>query len=433
VVTSIPFARWLRGQRVLLVNAGSMVGSIGVTSVLGFVTWWLAARLFTQAEVGLASAAVAAMTLLATVSTLGLGTLLMGELPRRLGEAGPLISTALLVASGAGLAFGAAFFVLAPLLAPELARLGAGPLPIVIFSAGAATGAAGIVLDQALVGLLRGGLQLRRNIVFGAAKLAVLPVALLLPTPHALTIYGLWALCGALSIAELGRQVPPAARAVAAWRPDHRLARQLGGSALGHHALNLTMQAPAQLLPLVVTATLSARHNAAFYIAWMLASFVFTVPVSLATVLYTVGTASPQLLAAKIRTTLVSSLAVVAAASTVLTASAPLILGVFGPGYVSDGSWCLRIIAIAALPMIVRTHFVAICRLRQRTVRAAAFTGAGGALELGCAMAGAVGWGLTGLAAGWLCAMTAQALLMAPVVYRAARPRPAAEGVRHTT
>ena len=74
-------AGWMHGQQVLLTNAGAMLGSVGSASVLGFAAWWLAARLFAPAEVGLASAAVALMTLLGTVSSLGLGTLLMGELP----------------------------------------------------------------------------------------------------------------------------------------------------------------------------------------------------------------------------------------------------------------------------------------------------------------------------------------------------------------
>ena len=69
-------------------NAGSLMAAIVVNSGLGFVFWWLAARTFSPSEVGFAAAAVSAMTLLGTLGVLGLGTLLIGELPRRAGGRG---------------------------------------------------------------------------------------------------------------------------------------------------------------------------------------------------------------------------------------------------------------------------------------------------------------------------------------------------------
>lgn len=418
-----PLARWTRGQEVLLINAGAMLGSAGATSILGFAAWWLAARLFAPAEVGLASAAVALMALLATVSSLGLGTLLMGELPRQPERAGPLISTALLCCTGVGLLLGALCGWLAPALAADLAPLASGPLQIGLFSAGVAVASVAVVLDQALVGLLRGGLQLRRNIAFAVGKIVLLPLALLLPGDRALAIYALWTSSALLSLIGLVRHMPASARPWRAWRPRPALVGQLGASALSHHALNLTLQAPAQLLPLVVTATLSAEHNAGFYVAWMLASFVCMVPVSLASVLYSIGVGRPEVLAAKVRTTLAASLAVVIVACAVLVIGTPAILGIFGPHYAAEASWCLRIVALGALPAIVRAHFVAICRIERRTLRAALFTALGGGAELGCAAIGAQLGGLTGLALGWLVAVTAQSALMAVDVWRAAGPR----------
>ena len=74
-------------HRDLLSNAGSLVMSTGVASLLGVVYWMFATRLFSQRAVGYGSAAVSAMTLLGTIGMLGLGTLLIGELPRRTGRA----------------------------------------------------------------------------------------------------------------------------------------------------------------------------------------------------------------------------------------------------------------------------------------------------------------------------------------------------------
>lgn len=84
-----------RRHRDLLGNASTLLATTGVTSVLGFVYLAIAARLCSERAVGYGSAAVSAMTLLGTIGMLGMGTVLIGELPRRRPRAG-LVSAALI-------------------------------------------------------------------------------------------------------------------------------------------------------------------------------------------------------------------------------------------------------------------------------------------------------------------------------------------------
>src|ERR1039457_1181882 len=96
----------------LLSNASSLVAATGITSVLGFAYWAVAARLFSQQAVGYGSAAVSAMTLLGTIGMFGLGTVLIGELPRRRRRAG-LVSAALLASGLGSMVLGLGFAVVA--------------------------------------------------------------------------------------------------------------------------------------------------------------------------------------------------------------------------------------------------------------------------------------------------------------------------------
>src|SRR5437879_9806702 len=89
--------KWMKTDGVMLFNAASFVGTFIVKSGFGFAFWWIAARQFSPQSVGLASAAISAMTLLGTFCMLGLGTLLIRELPRQPGKAVTLISSALLL------------------------------------------------------------------------------------------------------------------------------------------------------------------------------------------------------------------------------------------------------------------------------------------------------------------------------------------------
>ena len=90
----------LQRNRDLLRNASSLAGTTGLTSVFGFVYWVVAAK-SSAAGGRYRSAAVSAMTLLGTVGEFGLGTMLIGELPKaHRGGAGYFAAT--LLASGLG-------------------------------------------------------------------------------------------------------------------------------------------------------------------------------------------------------------------------------------------------------------------------------------------------------------------------------------------
>src|SRR5437879_10828279 len=161
---------WTAANRAILINAGSLIATTAVTAGLGFVYWLVAARGFSPGAVGLASASISAMTLLAYGGMLGLGTMLMGELPRQRGRESSLISTAVLLSGLAGGVLGLLFAVLAPGVSTEFRPLQATPAAIAVFAVGVALTSATLVADQALIGLLFGAVQLGRTAVFALVK-----------------------------------------------------------------------------------------------------------------------------------------------------------------------------------------------------------------------------------------------------------------------
>jgi O-antigen/teichoic acid export membrane protein len=409
-------------SRDLLLNAGSMIGTTVITAGLGFVYWWLAARLFSQAAVGFASALIAAMGLLGSLGMLGLGTLLIAELPRRPGQAASLLTTALLVAGAAAAMLGLLFVAFAPLASAEFAALSGDGGATLLFPAGVALTAVTLVLDQALIGLMRGALQLWRNALFAAIKLALLlPLGLWAAYSGGLVIYATWAAGNLLSLAAIALLAPRAMRHVARW-PKWSLLRELPGAALWHHALNLALQLPGLALPVLVTALLSAELNATFYMCWLTLHLVFAIPYTLTTVLFAAGSADPSAFAQKARLTLALSAALGATSCLVVWVGAPLILGIFGQTYAAQGAWTFRIMALGVFPLIIKDHFVAVSRVSGTIPRTAVVAAAGSALELGMAAAGAYVGGLSGLALGFVLALCLEAVVMARPVYLVAGP-----------
>ena len=409
--------------RSIAVNAGSLIGTTAVTSGLGFLYWLLAARLFSPGAVGLASALISAMVLLGYLGMLGLGTMLMGELPNHRGRESPLILTAFLASGLAGLVLGALFAMIAPSFIADFRPLRSSAGMVMVFGLGVALSSATMVTDQALIGLLRGTAQFGRNAVFAVVKLLALGlVAMWLSQSTGFAIYVTWIIGNVVSTAAIG-----ITGAVRGWfditaRPEWSALRALRRAALGHHALNLALQLPVLGLPIVVTATLTAAYNAYFYVAWTAAfSFIWVAPAALSVVLYAVSSKTPAALGRAIRFTVGASLAIGLLANLILPFFGNRILELFGHAYTTHAGVSLQILALAVFPLIVKDHFVNLRRLERKLAGTAAWIAGAGALEL---VGGAIGAridGLAGLSVAWTAVICLEAIVMAPSVYRAIR------------
>lgn len=408
-------------HQTILSNAGSMVVAAGATSFLGAAFWWLAARHFSQHAVGVAGAAVSAMTLLGFAATIGLGTVLMGELPRRESRAHGLLNAALAISAVAGGLLGLGFAAIAPLVSSGFDPLRQSWLSVAIFAGGVSLTALTLVLDQALIGLLRGGLQLTRNIVFAAVKLVLLlGVAVLAAAHGGMGIYAAWALGALLSLVVL---VPFYRRQRDPLTSNFRDLHSMRLDAASHHAFNLALRAPDLLLPVMVLVVLSPSLSASFYIAWMIASLLFGIPQSLSTVLFAVGSGDPKDLERRFRFSLgVSGACGVAAILILLVAGEP-ILELFGASYASQATVAVQILAVGVFPETIRTHFVAVRRLNRRIGAALPLVWGGAALEVaGGTIGGIASDSLTGVAIGWLIAICIESSVMSRDVWRMVAP-----------
>ena len=357
------------------------------------------------------------MTLFGFMGTLGLGTLLMGELPRRKDGHRSLLNAALLINVLVGSILGLGFALIAPLVSSNLGPLGESLPSTAFFAVGVGLTALAFVLDQALIGLLHGGLQLTRNVVFALVKLlALIPIAVLVANAGAPWIYTAWAAGIAASLVVLVRFY--ARRDGDALRPSFALLLQMRASAASHAAVNLALETADLAMPILVVSLLSASANATFYIAWMIAGFLVMVPLSLSMVAYAIGSADAAGLARRFRFTFGISLAFGVVANLVLLPAAAPVLQVFGQSYADQGTAPLHILALGVFPLTFKTHYVAIHRVQRRLGSAMPIVWGGTLLELGGGALGAVLGGLTGVAWGWLAGLCIEALVMSNDVIR---------------
>jgi O-antigen/teichoic acid export membrane protein len=409
---------WQRHQD-LLRNASSLVATTGVASVLGFAYWALAARLFSQQAVGYGSAAVSAMTLLGTVGMLGLGTVLIGELPRRKARAG-LISAALVTCGAGSLILGVAFALAAPQASTRFADISGTAGRLALFAVGVSLTGVTLVFDQAAIGLMRGGLQLSRNSVFAAVKLLALPAtAVILHDEFGTGIAASWVAGTALSLAVVAVRLRQKGSPVLA-RPDWDVLRGLGRTAMAHNWLNLAITVPRSLIPVLVTVIISPAANAAFYAAWTLSGFLYIVPTHLSTVLFALAAADPKVIARKLRVSLRLSTLIGLAGMAVLGAGAHLALSLFGASYARAATVTLWLLVIGYVPAVFKVHYIAVCRASGRIPRAAAVLTLAAVAEVAAVAVGGAAGHLDGVAIALLAVFAAEGLVTAPAVIRAA-------------
>jgi O-antigen/teichoic acid export membrane protein len=269
------------------------VGSTIVTSAFGFFYWWAATHLFLPGAVGMAAASISAMQLLATLSVLGLGTLLISELPRRSHEQGTLVKMALTTAAISGCLIGGVgalvfFVVLRDWKTSDLSLLMIG-----LFIGGVSLSAVCLLVDQAVIGLNISSLMLGRNVIFAAVKLlAIAATAVVLVPRDWVTIFATWVIGIIVSLAIiLGLPVWRRYRSRRSQLRAWQLLRSLARSSLQHHILNLALAAPSMAMPTVALVVLSAASAAYFYSALTLANFAYMIPFALSISLFAASSA----------------------------------------------------------------------------------------------------------------------------------------------
>ncbi len=417
----IVLSRWIKANKTMLVNAGSLIGTWGVNSGLGFVYWWLAAHEFTPQDVGIGSASISAMRLLGEICMMGLGTLLITELPRQPEQVGSLISTALIVVCVVGGCAGSIFVLAAPELSASFLPLRANISTILLFAIGVSLTSVTLVLDNALIGLLQGGVQLWRNLVFALGKLVALFLIVHWVTDGTgMGIYNTWTMGNVISLGILiGFIATKKPWRVKRHLPQWSLLRKLGGVALQHHLLNLVISAPTLLLPVIVTVMFSAKANAWFYVAWMVANFVFVVPSALTVVLHALNSAQKAALKQRAQVTLSIAFATSTIAICVILFGAKEMLSFFGSSYAAEATGTLQVLTLGGLPLIIESHYISICRIHDRIQQALAVMILGSLLQLAGATLGGYSAGLVGLSIGWVGGLVIQSIFMLPTIYKA--------------
>jgi O-antigen/teichoic acid export membrane protein len=195
--------------------------------------------------------------------------------------------------------------------------------------------------------------------------------------------------------------------------------REVAGFALRAFPASLLSGAPQFALPLIAVSVLAAGEYAFFYIAWSIAQILYLVPSVIANIALSEGgrgTAGGDLLGTGLASAVVArarrfSLLLLAPAAVVGVALAGVILELYGGAYVRSAAQPLRLMVLAALPWTIVIMAQSQLRAEHRFRALTVVTGVFCAISLTVPVVGGVASGVHAMAAGWLGAVTATAVL----------------------
>lgn len=393
--------RLLRERRSLTFNAVSLMTATVATNALGLVFWTEAARIGTPRVVGRAAAAIAALTLLATISQLNLTNVFVrllpgaGRLGRRLIARGYLAVVTLSLAVGAVYVFsGLGDGVVREGIATQLAFVAAVPV-LAVFA----------LQDSVLTALRRAPWVAAENISFATGKLALLPALLLLPIGGGIVIS--WVVPAAVAVivvsALLFRRVLRGLEHVDGTLPARR---RLMSFVAGEYVTAVWATAATQLMPLIVAWRLGPAQVAYFTLPWLISMGITLLLWNVASAFVVELSGDHERSGELLQRTLLLWAGVVTGALVVCVFAAAPLLSVAGPTYAAHGTELLRLIGCSAPFTAIVALYCMLMWIDQRVWLLAAFQAASGIALLGATLVllphlglVAVGWANLGVQA----------------------------------
>jgi O-antigen/teichoic acid export membrane protein len=365
-------------------NGYALVANTGATGLSGLLYWVLVARLYPTNTVGHASAAYAAMNLLAGFTALNFNGALTRFLPRAGRHTAKLIKHSYLVSSVASVLVTIPFLLTNHLWGPSYSEL-ANPITGLFFIGCVVCWAIFTLQDSVLAGMRGATWVFLENALFGMAKVVLL-VIFAARFQH-LGIYLSWMIPCVLTVPLINslifnRLVPRHTAATIDVEPP--TSRQIGRFLAGDYSGAMFLLATTNLVPVLVASMISdVKDTAYFYMAWLVGGILDLVAVNMAISLTVEGSFDASSLAQHCRRALQKIGLLIVPSAGLIALLAPWGLGLFGPEYAKVGAPILQLLALATLPKTLTEVYLGALRARSRTRPVAIVQGIRAALILG--------------------------------------------------
>lgn len=393
-------------------NAYYLIGNTGLGSLFGFIFWMVAARLYTPHEVGLGSAIISAMLLLASLSTLGLGFGLIRFLPSSGMKASSMINSSFSLSGLVSILVAAIFLAGLGLWSPTLVFIREHPAYIIFFLVFTVISTLYSILNQVFVAKRSAKFTLIKNCIANSLKIVL--VIVLCDYFGTFAIFSATGLATAVAVAASLFWFLP--RIQKYYLPVPALKRDTLSPiirySLGNHFAFLFWVLPPLILPLMVVNVLSAEANAYFFVTWFIGALLFAVPDALSTSLFAEGSYEEKSLRYNMWRSVKMTSLILFPLILIIFFLGDKVLLLFGKSYAQEGVSLLRLLSLSAIPLSVNIFYFNVKRVRKETSKIVISTAAIAFISLGLSYPLMLRQGLHGVGLSWLIAQSLVALVV---------------------
>ncbi len=343
-------------------NSIYLMASTLIVSASGFVFWMIATHFYKDYQVGLVTALISVVMFIMNISILGLNYSLIRFLPKSKYK-NQLISTSVLAIGLASAVCAAVFLLFLPFFSPKLEFIRQNFSTTALFFILTLFISLDFATESIYLALRSGKYIFIKNLLVSALKL-LLPVFFV---PFgAVGIFIAWAT--ALSSALLVSTVVLVKRFDFKFTPSFtkiNLARLISFSSV-NFAVGLLGIAPAFILPILITNTINPETTAHFYIAFMIANLLYTIPYATTQSLFAEGAHNELNFLQSIKKSLRMIGILLIPSIVFLILLGNFILLLFGATYSQEGIVFLRLLALAGIPVSLNYLGLTILNVKHR-------------------------------------------------------------------
>jgi len=388
-------------------NSINLILATVINSIIGFIFWLVAARVYAPTDVGIASTLISAMSLIAIFAYLGFNVSLIRFLPHT-PNAEKLFNTATSICSLLTVTFCLLFIVWTSGGLKDLKILCSEGTFSVLFIFFSVAWVISNLQNSVFIAKRASRFVLVKETTFGLSKLFFLIPLTLIGS------FGIFSAWGIGTVIALVVGLIFVKGLIPNYKPyfcvEKNMLKDVFTFSFFNYIAWVFNYLPAFLLPIIITYMADPTSTAYFYICWMIANVLFIVPLQTSQSLFAEGSNNINKLRESIKKSLIIVCLLLTPGILGLIITGKYILMIFGSEYSTNGSDLLNILAISAFFYAINIIFISINKVRQENRVVVIISGIIGCIALFGSYLLLPTSGLIGVGQSWLIANLIPAL-----------------------
>jgi O-antigen/teichoic acid export membrane protein len=384
--------------------------------LISFFFWIIAARFYSTDDVGLASATLSVMTLLALFSTLGFEFGLVRYLAHSGQNANRMLNTSFTIGSLTTVIFCCIFVAGVNIWSPALLILRQNPIYLAAFIIFTLTTTSTLLTHNAFIAQRHAHFAMLGSLIFNFLRLP-LPV-LLVPFLHS---FG--SIVISLGVSQIISLIVSMLFFLPRALPGFRLfptvsrptVNEMMHFSFANYVANMLWSFTIYVLPIMVVNVLGAEANAYFFIAWTIGGVLCTIPGATTTALFAEGSYDEKRLASDVWRCLKMTFIILVPLVAIVVIIADKLLLLYSTTYSAEGTVLLRTMALSALPLALNSIYMSILRVEKKSMVLILLTASIAVVTLALSYLLLPRMGITGIGISWLVSQGVVALGIATV------------------